>query len=314
MALADAAPAAPRPPLLSVIVPVYNEAATVDQLLERLLRGPYPDKEVIVVDDGSADGTADRLARWATRPGVLVLRHDGNLGKGAAVRTGLAAASGDITVIQDADMEYDPQDFPTLVEPIRLGQAEVVYGSRYLSPQRPLPWTRFRLAVCLLNWTVRVLYGQRLTDEATCYKALPTRLLRALDLQATRFELCPEITGKVCRLGVPIFEVPISYTPRTTAEGKKIRWRDGVQAAWTLLKWRFAPLRWSRASPLAAGPNARPSRGSARGEGQRLGPAALPGGALPPVHGAWAEHSTGDRRPEPVPREHDEVAGSAPAR
>ncbi len=231
-------PALPAP-LLTVIVPVFNEERTVDALLRRLCDGPYPDKEVIVVDDGSTDATPALLARWEGTPGIVLLRHQHNRGKGAAVRTGLAHAAGEITLIQDADLEYDPADIPLLVEAIRRGEGNVVYGSRYLCPSRALGWTRFRLAVCLLNALVRLLYGQRLTDEATCYKAFRTALLRQLDLRATGFEFCPEVTAKVCRLGYPIVEVPIHYRPRGRAEGKKIRWRDAWVAVWVLVRYRF---------------------------------------------------------------------------
>ncbi len=227
---------------LTVIVPVYNERPTIERVLQRLLDGPYPDKEIIVVDDGSDDGTAAVLERWTDHPNILVLHHAHNRGKGAAVRTGLAQAHGTITLIQDADLEYDPNDWPRLLDPIRRGEASVVYGSRYLRPSHRLPWSKFRLAVCLLNLLVRLLYGRRLSDEATCYKAMPTALFRALDLRAQRFELCAEITAKVCRLGWPILEVPISYWPRTAQEGKKIGWRDAWSTIRTLLQWRFLPL------------------------------------------------------------------------
>jgi dolichol-phosphate mannosyltransferase len=227
------------PPLLTVLVPVFNEERTVEAVLGRLQEGPYPDKEVIVVDDGSTDATPRILANWAERPGFLLLRHDRNRGKGSAIRTGLARARGEITIIQDADLEYDPADFPRLVEVIRRGESEVVYGSRYLNPSPSLPLTRFRLAVGFFNLLVRVLYGQRLTDEATCYKAFRTSLLRRLDLQATGFEFCPEVTAKVCRQGHRIAEVPIAYRPRSLADGKKIGWADGWLAVWTLLKYRF---------------------------------------------------------------------------
>jgi glycosyltransferase involved in cell wall biosynthesis len=226
-------------PLLTVVVPVFNEERTVQTVLQRLAEGPYPDKQVVVVDDGSTDATPLLLRTWAGRPGLLLLRHECNRGKGAAVRTGLAHARGQITIIQDADLEYDPIDFPLLVEIIRRGESDVVYGSRYLSTARPQAWTRFRLGVCCLNLLVRLLYGQRLTDEATCYKAFRTSFLRKLALQSTGFELCPEMTAKVCRLGHHIVEVPINYHPRTAAEGKKIGWRDAWSAAWTLLKYRF---------------------------------------------------------------------------
>lgn len=229
-------------PLLSVIVPAYNEERTLDELLRQVVGGPYayPEKEVIVVDDGSTDRTPDVLRYWAGQPGVRIVRHERNRGKGAAVRTGLAEARGELTLIQDADLEYDPADYPQLIETLRKGKATVVYGSRYLQPDRGLPWSSFRLGVCFLNGLVRWLYGQRLTDEATCYKALRTQLLRDLNLQAERFELCPEITAKVSRLGYQIVEVPISYRPRSTIEGKKIRLRDGWSALLTLLRWRFS--------------------------------------------------------------------------
>ncbi|HEY8505838.1 MAG TPA: glycosyltransferase family 2 protein [Gemmataceae bacterium] len=228
-------------PLLSVIVPVFNEEATIDAVLARLRDGPYPDKQVIVVDDGSTDGTPERLRAWENQGGWLFLRHERNRGKGAAVRSALEHAAGEITTFQDADLEYDPADLPSLIEPIRSGKATVVYGSRYLR-DRGLRWNRFRLAVQLLNGVVRVLYGQRLTDEATCYKAMRTDLLRSLGLRADRFDLCPEITAKLCRLRIPIQEVPISYRPRGTEAGKKINWFDGVQALYTLLRWRVSPL------------------------------------------------------------------------
>jgi glycosyltransferase involved in cell wall biosynthesis len=225
-----------------VIVPVYNEEGTIGPVLRRVLEGPYPDKEVIVVDDGSTDATPQVLAEWSGRPGLVVLRHAHNLGKGSAVRTGLRQARGLVTLIQDADLEYDPADYPRLVEPLLAGSEAVVYGSRYLSPSSGVPWTRYRLAVSGLNLMVWLLFGQRLTDEATCYKAMPTELFRRLQLEARRFELCPEVTAKVCRLGLRIAEVPVAYHPRGVVEGKKIGWRDALEAAWALLRWRVRPL------------------------------------------------------------------------
>ena len=230
------------PPPLTVLIPVYNEERTIDELLRRVAAGPYPDKEVIVIDDGSSDATPRLLEAWADQPGFRVLRHAKNQGKGAAVRTGLAHARGEVTIIQDADLEYDPADYPRLVEPIRRGEAEAVYGSRYLAPTRRLPWTKFRLGVMLFNGMVRVLYGQRLTDEATCYKAARTGLWRSLNLRGERFELCPEMTAKLCRRGVRIVEIPISYHPRGAEAGKKIGWRDAVQTVWALIQWRLASL------------------------------------------------------------------------
>jgi glycosyltransferase involved in cell wall biosynthesis len=229
-------------PLLSVIVPVYNEAETVDELLKRVVTGPYryPQQEVLIVDDGSEDGTASCLERWRGHPGVHIFRLATNQGKGAAVRRALAEAQGAITLVQDADLEYDPTNYPRLVELVRAGQSQAVYGSRYLRPTCRLEWNRFRLAVVGVNVLVWFLYQRRLSDEATCYKALPTELFRKLDLQAEGFELCAEITAKLCRLGIEIQEVPISYQPRSAAEGKKIGWRDAWGTLWTLLRWRFA--------------------------------------------------------------------------
>jgi glycosyltransferase involved in cell wall biosynthesis len=228
-------------PPLTVIVPVFNEQATIDTLLQRVLAAPYPEKQVVVVDDGSTDGTASILRRWQATPGVLVLRHGTNLGKGAAVRTGLSQASADVTLVQDADLEYDPEDYTALVEPILAGECPVIYGSRYLKSSG-LPWTKFRAGVVGLNLLVRLLYGVRLSDEATCYKVAPTRYWRALALEAEGFELCAEVTAKLCRLGLPIREVPIRFSPRSVAQGKKIGWLDVWPTIWTLVRWRFLRL------------------------------------------------------------------------
>ena len=251
----------PARPFLSVLVPAYNEERTLDELLRRVVFGPYPypEKEVLVVDDGSQDGTPVVLARWAGVPGVRLLRHDRNRGKGAAVRTGLAQARGEIVLIQDADLECDPADYPRLVEVIRQGESSVVYGSRYLRPARSRREGRYCLGVCVLNALVWLLYGRRLTDEATCYKALRTELMRALDLRAERFELCAEITAKVCRLGLDIVEVPIAYRPRSRAEGKKLSWRDAWPTIWALIKWRFA--RFSAGHRLVLGVATAPGQG-----------------------------------------------------
>ena len=230
----------PEAPLLTVIVPVYNEATTVDEILRRVLAAPYS-KEIIVVDDGSTDGTADALEGWKGHGQITLLEHSKNRGKGAAVRTALAHARGRFTIIQDADLEYDPQDYPQVVKPLLSGQAEVVYGSRYLqattSGKRPGRGL-FRFGVAVLNLGVRLLYGLRLTDEATCYKVFPTEVLRRMDLQSERFEFCPEVTAKVCRMGLKVREVPIQYNARSVHDGKKIRWVDGLHAISALWKWR----------------------------------------------------------------------------
>jgi dolichol-phosphate mannosyltransferase len=229
-----------RAPLLSVIVPAYNESATISQLLSRVADAEPRDKEIIVVDDGSSDGTYTHLQEWRADTSAIVLRHDVNRGKGAAIRTGLQHATGRYVIIQDADLEYDPADYIMLLEPLIAGRSLVVYGSRYQPSSallgRPSVW--FRSGVSLLNVATWILYGCRLTDEATCYKAMDRRLLERMDLQCERFEFCPEVTAKACRLGARILEVPIRYSPRDAKAGKKICLSDGFAALRELWKWR----------------------------------------------------------------------------
>jgi dolichol-phosphate mannosyltransferase len=228
-------------PLLTVIIPVYNEAATIRESVERVLAAPY-EKQVIIVNDASTDGTDIVLREFSAQPNVLVLTHPANFGKGRAIRTALAHATGRFTIIQDADLEYDPQDYADVVTPLLSGESQVVFGSRYLTGGNRSGGMFFRLGVSVLNWLVRFIYGAKLTDEATCYKAMSTALLSAMRLECERFEFCPEVTAKLCRLGIAIHEVPISYFPRGTSAGKKIRWRDGIQAMRTLWRWR----KWTR--------------------------------------------------------------------
>lgn len=223
-------------PVVSIIIPAYNEADSIVQAIERVRAVPLQ-KEIIVVDDGSTDETPALLAQ---QPDVVVLRHERNMGKGMAIRTAIAHATGDIIIIQDADLEYDPMDIPRVIAPIAEGKAQVVYGSRFLTTKRPkgmrLPnWLINRLLAGMVRW----LYWHPLTDEATCYKAFRADLLKSVPLTCQRFEFCPEVTAKVIRRGVKVLEVPISYEARTTLQGKKIRWWDGVEAIWTLLKWRW---------------------------------------------------------------------------
>lgn len=219
---------------LSVIIPVYNERETIAEALRRVKAVPI-EKEIIVVDDASTDGSLELLARDAE---IRLLRHPENRGKGSAIRTALAAVTGDVVIIQDADLEYDPSDYPLLVEPIRRGEARVVYGSRFLQSRPRMRWTNL-LCNRLLALAANVLYGARITDEATCYKVFDAALLRELPLVCRRFEFCPEVTAKLRRRGVRIHEVPIRYTARTFDAGKKIRAWDAVEAFWTLLRYRF---------------------------------------------------------------------------
>jgi dolichol-phosphate mannosyltransferase len=224
---------------LSVIVPVFNERATVAAILDRVERVPI-EKEIVIVDDGSTDGTREVLRLFEDRPGCTILYHDKNYGKGHAVRTALEAVTGDVVVIQDADLEYDPNDFMAMIRLFREGRARAVFGSRRLKKDnRQYAGPIYYAGGVFLSWLTGLLYGVKITDEPTCYKMVDTRLLRSLGLTSERFEFCPEVTAKLARRGVPIVEVPISYHPRHKNEGKKIGWRDAVQAVWTLLKYRF---------------------------------------------------------------------------
>jgi dolichol-phosphate mannosyltransferase len=224
---------------LSIIIPVFNEKGTIVELLERVSRVAV-DKEIVIIDDGSTDGTRDILKTYDQRPGFVVLYHDRNYGKGRAIRTGLDVVSGEVVVIQDADLEYDPQDFVPMIELIRQGRTQVVYGSRRLQrANRQHSGVLYYIGGMLVTYMTRWLYGLDITDEATCYKMVNTNLIRSLDLQCEHFEFCPELTAKLAKRRVPILEIPISYFPRHKNEGKKIGWRDAVEAIWTLLKFRF---------------------------------------------------------------------------
>jgi glycosyltransferase involved in cell wall biosynthesis len=231
--------------LISVIIPVYNEFRTFNQVLERVRLAPLPEgcsKEIVVVDDGSTDGTAQIFSEHA-RAGVIVGQHsERNLGKGTALRAGIALASGEIILIQDGDLEYDPGDYARLLDPIVRGQADVVYGSRFLgnvAGTKPVIKLRYRLANRILTAAANILFGAGLTDEATAYKAFRASVLREIRLECERFEFCPEVTAKLRRLDYHIHEVPIGYNARGIADGKKIRFVDGLEALWTLLKYRL---------------------------------------------------------------------------
>jgi dolichol-phosphate mannosyltransferase len=218
---------------LSIVMPVFNERETILEALRRV-RAVNWEKEIIVVDDASTDGTLDLLE---AEPGITLVKHTDNQGKGMAIRTALAAATGGVIIVQDADLEYDPQDIPRLAEPIVRGEARVVYGSRFL---RGRPMMRLPNYICnrLLALAANLLYGARITDEATCYKAFDASLLRSMQLDCRRFEFCPEVTARVRLRGERILEVPVSYHARSEDAGKKIRWWDAVSAFWTLLKYR----------------------------------------------------------------------------
>jgi glycosyltransferase involved in cell wall biosynthesis len=226
---------------LSVLIPAYNEARTMDQIL-RLVSSVPVEKEILVVDDGSVDGTREILERWNGREGVRVILHPRNMGKGRAVRTALDEARGEILVIQDADLEYDPKEYPVLLRPIEAGRADVVYGSRFAgSPEHRVQFFWHTVGNRLLTLISNVFTNLNLTDMATCYKAFHRRVVPALDLESKGFGVDAEFTVKVARAGFRIFEVPVSYFGRSRAEGKKIRLKDGFSALWALVKHSLAP-------------------------------------------------------------------------
>ncbi len=221
---------------LSVLIPVYNEARTIDEILTLVTR-EATEKEVVVVDDGSTDGTREKLGAWDGRDGVRVIFHDRNQGKGRAVRTALEAARGDILIIQDADLEYDPAEYPLLLRPIEAGRADVVFGSRFVgSSEHRVQNFWHQQGNRLLTLISNVVTGLNLSDMATCYKAFHRGVVPALDLVSPGFGVDAEITAKVARGGFRIFEVPVSYFGRSQAEGKKIRLKDGFSALAALLQ------------------------------------------------------------------------------
>ena len=224
---------------LSVIVPVYNECDTVAELLRRVLAVEV-EKQVIVVDDGSSDGTAEWLTSWTRGRSeqIVICQHAQNRGKGAAVRTGLAEVTGEYVLIQDGDLEYNPEDYVRLLEPLTEGRTKVVYGSRFLGGAPRMFFTQ-RMSNVFLTRLTNVLYGTSLTDMETCYKLFTRDVVTGFTLVSNRFDVEPELTAKVLRAGLEIEEVPITYAGRSYREGKKINWRDFVSAVWTLVRFRL---------------------------------------------------------------------------
>jgi dolichol-phosphate mannosyltransferase len=222
---------------LSIIIPYFNEASHITEVLDSVRTEGTP-KEIIVVDDGSTDDTAKIVEEYNKRFPIVTHHSKVNAGKGAAIRAGLEYVTGDIVVIQDADMEYDPSQYPELIRPILDGEADVVYGSRFLGK---IEGMRLLNRICnhILAWTANILYGARITDEATCYKAFKAELIKSLPLKCRKFEFCPEVTARIRKRGIRIKEIPIRYRGRSVSEGKKIKWTDAVSAIWTLLKYRF---------------------------------------------------------------------------
>jgi dolichol-phosphate mannosyltransferase len=230
-----------KPILLSVIIPVYNEEPHIEEVLLKIKSVPLPpgvEREIIVIDDGSDDKTPEILKKFSADNVVSVHSSVLNFGKGTAIRIGIKKAKGDIILIQDADLEYNPDGYLDLIGPILSGKTRVVYGSRFkgtIVGMKPL----YFVANKLLTFLTNVLFNTRITDEATCYKVFSADALRAIELKCRRFEFCPEVTAKLLRAGYSILEVPISYKSRSVEEGKKISWKDGIAAFWYLFKFRF---------------------------------------------------------------------------
>lgn len=230
--------------LLSVLIPAYNEQATIKTLLQKVSSVNLKNvgMEIIVINDCSSDQTGEIVKTFQKENAGIRLKyieHQQNQGKGAAIRTGITATEGDIIIIQDADLEYDPEDYNLLLPYILSGEHRVIYGSRFLMPDNKHSYESFYWGGRIVSFCTNLLYAQHLTDEPTCYKMFDAALLKSIPLQCTGFEFCPEITAKIAKLGYKIKEVPIHYYPRSVKEGKKIKWYDGIEAIWTLLRYKI---------------------------------------------------------------------------
>lgn len=240
----------PDRPLLSVLMPVFNETGSIRQILAKVRAVPL-DLEIVVVDDGSSDGTRQILETEGRVPGTRVILHPHNQGKGAAIRTGLREVAGRYVVVQDADLEYEPDELPGLLAPLEAGEADVVYGSRFLGKPQDMSFLHL-FGNKFLTFVTNMLYGARLTDMETCYKVFRTELVQPMTIVSDRFDFEPEITAKVLRMGLRVAERPIRYHGRKAHEGKKITWRDGFAALAALWRWRWAPMSTIRSATANA--------------------------------------------------------------
>ena len=229
-------------PEISVVIPCYNEVSTIEAILDAVRASEIRDKEILIVDDASTDGTREKLLSLPAEAGLRVIFHERNRGKGAALATGFRAATGDVVIVQDADLEYDPKEYPKLLAPIRAGKADVVYGSRFAGGEshRVLYFWHYA-ANKLLTLVSNMFTNLNLTDMEPCYKAFRRDVIQKIDFREERFGFEPEVTAKVARMGCRIYEVGISYSGRTYAEGKKIGWRDGLRALWCIVRYNLLP-------------------------------------------------------------------------